>query len=147
MPLKDAMTKSLNLAFPTIITSGAMMALAGMAIGFLTSNEIISGIGLYIGSGTTISIILVMCVLPQILLMGDIIIRKTSFSLGRGSQPQTKSGLIRIDGRVRGRLDGIIDAEVHGVFRGELNAVVDIGSVTGLGQELQSLELPERGEK
>lgn len=147
MPLKDAMTKSLNLAFPTIITSGAMMALAGMAIGFLTSNEIISGIGLYIGSGTTISILLVMCVLPQILLMGDIIIRKTSFSLGWGSQPQTKSGLIRIDGRVRGRLDGIIDAEVHGVFRGELNAVVDIGSVTGLGQELQSLELQERGEK
>ena len=34
MPLKEAMTESLNLAFPTIITSGAMMALAGMAIGF-----------------------------------------------------------------------------------------------------------------
>ena len=58
MPLKEAMTETLNLAFPTIITSGAMMALAGMVIGLMTSNEIISGIGLYMGSGTTISIFL-----------------------------------------------------------------------------------------
>ena len=112
MPLKEAMTETLNLAFPTIITSGAMMALAGMAIGLLTSNGIISGIGLYIGSGTTISIFLVMCVLPQILLVGDIIISKTTFSINRNTMPQHKTGLIRIDGRVRGKLNGVIDADL-----------------------------------
>jgi len=140
MPLKEAMTETLNLAFPTIITSGAMMALAGMAIGLLTSNEIISGIGVFIGSGTTISIFLVMCVLPQILLMGDIIIQKTSFELPHGGNMEKHVGLIRVDGRVRGRVNGVIDAEVHGVFRGELNAIVDVGGTTELNSEPQQLE-------
>ena len=140
MPLKEAMTETLNLAFPTVITSGAMMALAGMAMGFLTSNEIISGIGLFIGSGTAISIFLVMCVLPQMLLVGDIIIKKTSFSINRNSLPQSRAGLIRIDGRVRGKLNGVIDAEIHGLFRGELTGIVDIGNVEELSDELQSLE-------
>ena len=139
MPLKQAMTETLNLAFPTIITSGAMMALAGMAIGLLTSNEIISGIGVYIGTGTTISIFLVMCVLPQILLTGDIIIRKTSFTINRGGLVQNRSGLIRIDGRVRGQMNGFIDAEVHGYIRGELNARVDMGTA----QVKDQLQYPE----
>ncbi len=147
MPLKEAMTETLNLAFPTIITSGAMMALAGMVIGFMTSNEIISGIGLYIGSGTSISIFLVMCVLPQMLLIGDIIIRKTSFSINRNTSPQHKTGLIRIDGRVRGKLNGVIDAEIHGLFRGELTGIVDIGDVKELDDELQSLEITEGSEE
>ena len=141
MPLKEAMTETLNLAFPTIITSGAMMALAGMAIGFMTSNEIISGIGLYIGSGTSISIFLVMCVLPQMLLIGDIIIRKTSFSINRNTSSQHKTGLIRIDGRVRGKLNGVIDADIHGLFRGELTGIVDIGDVKEFDDQLQSLEI------
>ena len=137
MPLKEAMTETLNLAFPTIITSGAMMALAGMAIGLLTSNEIISGIGVFIGTGTTISIFLVMCVLPQILLTGDIIIRKTSFTINRGGLVQSHSGLIRVDGRVRGQFNGVIDAEVHGFLRGELNARVDIGTANNQPQNLE----------
>lgn len=141
MPLKEAMTESLNLAFPTIITSGAMMALAGMAIGLLTSNEIISGIGVFIGSGTTISIFLVMCVLPQILLTGDIIIRKTSFNISRGGLVQSHSGLIRIDGRVRGHMDGFIDGEVHGYFRGELNARVDMGTAARMDDQPLNLEI------
>ena len=147
MPLKEAMTETLNLAFPTIITSGAMMALAGMAIGLLTSNEIISGIGLYIGSGTSISIFLVMCVLPQMLLVGDIIIRKTTFSISKNMAPQHKTGLIRIDGRVRGKLNGVIDAEIHGLFRGELTGIVDIGDVKELDGELQGLEITEGSEE
>ena len=136
MPLKEAMIETLNLAFPTIITSGTMLASAGMIIGYMTSNETISTIGVYLGSGTLISIFLVMCVLPQILLTGDIIIRKTSFSLGRGSVVTHRTGIVRLNGRVRGQLDGLIDAEVHGIFRGTLNAVIDVGSVEDLPEEL-----------
>lgn len=142
LPLKRAMIETLNLAFPTIITSGAMLASAGIVIGFLTSNETISTIGLFLGSGTLISIFLVMCVLPQILLMGDIIIRKTTFKLNIGGTATKRTGLIRVDGRVRGTMNGILDAEVHGLFRGELNAVVDVGSVEeipeGLEQKLEA---------
>ena len=138
MPLRDAMIETLNQAFPTIITSGTMLASAGIAIGFLTSNETISAIGVYLGVGTLISIFLVMCVLPQILLMGDIVIRKTSFSIERSNRVTRKGGFMRIDGRVRGSLEGVIDAEVHGIFRGNLNAVIDIGGVQTL--EEKSLE-------
>ncbi len=145
MPLKEAMIESLNLAFPTIITSGAMLASAGIIIGLMTSNETISSIGLYLGSGTLISIFLVMCVLPQILLLGDIIIRKTSFTIKRGGNVTHKTGLIMINGRVRGSMDGIIDAEVHGLFKGTLNAVVDIGSVEELPENMLR-EMIERGQ-
>ena len=139
MPLRQAMIETLNQAFPTIITSGTMLASAGIVIGFMTSNETISALGVYLGVGTLISIFLVMCVLPQILLMGDIVIKKTSFSIDRGNRVSHRVGLMRIDGRVRGKLDGLIDAEVHGVFRGSLNAIIDIGSV----QPMEELALEE----
>lgn len=145
MPLREAMIETLNQAFPTIITSGTMLASAGIVIGFMTSNETISAIGVYLGVGTLISIFLVMCVLPQILLMGDILIKKTSFSIDRGNRVSHRVGLMRIDGRVRGSLEGLIDAEVHGVFRGTLNAIIDIGSVQDMGEKV--LEEHEPGEE
>ena len=138
MSLGEAMTETLNQAFPTIITSGTMLASAGIVIGFCTSNETISAIGVYLGTGTLISIFLVMCVLPQILLMGDIIIRKTAFSINRGSLPIRRSGLIRIDGKVRGNLNGYLYGEVHGIFRGDLNAVIEYGSDASSAPELEA---------
>ena len=149
MPLREAMVETLNQAFPTIITSGTMLASAGIVIGFMTSNETISAIGMYLGTGTLISIFLVMCVLPQILLLGDTIIRKTSFSINKGAAVTHKTGLIRVNGRVRGQLDGLIDAEIHGVFRGTLNAVIDVGSVEEIREELLPEPEPEQdgGEK
>lgn len=145
MPLREAMIETLNQAFPTIITSGTMLASAGIAIGFLTSNETISAIGVYLGVGTLISIFLVMCVLPQILLMGDIVIRKTSFSIDRSKRVTRRVGYMRIDGRVRGSMEGVIDAEVHGIFRGNLNAVIDIGNVQSL-EEIPEDHLSKEGE-
>ncbi|MCQ2558310.1 MAG: MMPL family transporter [Oscillospiraceae bacterium] len=130
LPLKDAMTESLNEAFPTIITSGAMLALAGVSIGVLTSNETISSIGVYLGEGTFISIFLVMCVMPQILLFGDSIINKTSFDLKLGRSIQQRQGLTRIDGRVIGTIDGFVDAEIHGFVRGSVNGVIEVGKKT-----------------
>lgn len=149
MPLREAMVETLNQAFPTIITSGTMLASAGIVIGFMTSNETISAIGMYLGTGTLISIFLVMCVLPQILLLGDTIIRKTSFSINKGASVTHKTGLIRVNGRVRGHLDGLIDAEIHGIFRGTLNAVIDMGSVEEIREELLPEPKPEQdgGEK
>lgn len=79
MPKINAIKESLELAFPTIFTSGSILMMAGTAIGFLSSDGAISGIGICLGRGTLISIILVMGILPQLLLLGDFIIEKTSF--------------------------------------------------------------------
>ncbi len=127
MPIRDAMIETLNQAFPTIITSGLMMAFAGFIIGFMSSENTISSIGFCLGRGTSISIFLVMGVLPQILLLGDIIIEKTSFTIRKPNIISADSGTIRLRGRVRGQVSGFIDADVNGLFRGSINAMVDIG--------------------
>ncbi|MFI3260179.1 MAG: MMPL family transporter [bacterium] len=67
MNYKDAITVALNEAFPTIITSGSILTIAGLVLYNVSSNTIIKTLGLCIGRGTFISIILVLIVLPQIL--------------------------------------------------------------------------------
>lgn len=77
----EAIKQSLNLAFPTIFTSGTILACAGFAIGLFSSNPVIASVGSSLGRGTLISIVLVMGILPQLLILGDFIIEKTSFNL------------------------------------------------------------------
>lgn len=83
MSARDAMIETMNLAFPTIITSGTMMAIAGLLIGYMVSEPVISGIGLYVGTGTLITLVLVMFVLPQILLFGESFVRATTLKARR----------------------------------------------------------------
>ena len=125
MSIKDAMIETLNQAFPTIITSGAILAIAGLLIGFLSSDVAISSVGICLGRGTLISIFLVMFVLPQILLLGDTIIEKTSFTLKHRELIQKRSGNMRVNGRVRGYVCGIVDANISGVIHGEISAQLD----------------------
>ena len=125
MSIKDAIVETMNQAFPTIITSGAILAIAGLLIGFLSSDVAISSVGICLGRGTLISIFLVMFVLPQILLLGDTIIEKTSFTLKRRDLIQKRSGYIRVNGRVRGYVSGIVDAQITGIIHGEVSAQLD----------------------
>lgn len=76
----DAIKMSMEMAFPTIFTSGTILASAGIAISLLCSNPAVSSIGVALGRGTIISIVLVMTILPQLLVLGDVIIEKTSFA-------------------------------------------------------------------
>lgn len=77
----DAIIQSLDLAFTTIFTSGTILACAGFAIGLFSSNPVIAAVGSSLGRGTVISIVLVMGILPQLLVLGDFIIEKTSFNI------------------------------------------------------------------
>ncbi len=129
MPLKDAVIESLNEAFPTIVTSGTILASAGVAIGLLSTNPSIASIGVCLGRGTLISIFLVMGILPQILLLGDIIIEKTAFTLKARLPIQTHTGAMRVDGHVRGYISGMVDADFSGTLHGSINAAVAAGAV------------------
>lgn len=74
--------------------------------------------------GTIISMFLVMFVLPQILVLGDKIVEKTSFKVSLPSAPivsQRLSGTTFVNGRVRGRISGFVDAEIHGVVKGDIS--------------------------
>ena len=75
---RDAIVETLNLAFPTVITSGTMMVAAGLLIGARVSQCVIAGMGYYVGTGTAISLLFVNFALPQILVLGDGFIRGTT---------------------------------------------------------------------
>lgn len=81
MDAKEAVIEALNQGFPTVITSGTILAVAGLLIGRISTDGATSVLGSYLGQGTIISIFLVIFVLPQLLYLGDPIIEKTSFSL------------------------------------------------------------------
>jgi predicted RND superfamily exporter protein len=141
MPIDDAMILSLNQAFPTIITSGTILASAGWLIGFLSSDYAVSSIGICLGRGTLISLVLVMGVLPQLLLFGDYIIEKTAFTLKRKGLITSQSGNMRINGKLQGYVSGYIDAEIKGTIRGEVKAIVEMGSLKTDLKQLESQEV------
>ena len=125
MPHKEAIVKALNAAFPTVFTSGIMMASAGLLIGNLSAQPVISIMGTCIGRGTIISIILVLFVLPSILVLGDSIIERTSFKMPAiDLNIKNTNGTMRVQGHLRGYISGVVDADFSGILHGQMNASV-----------------------
>ena len=143
MSHKEAIIETMNIAFPTILTSGSILASAGILIGMMTSHAAIVGIGQSLGRGTIISMVLVMFVLPQILLIGSEIVDKTSFSMPKTSLSRvSSSGHIRVDGLVRGEIHGY----VNGIIRADINGDVELNLIGGKSnQEPQTLPESQEG--
>ena len=135
MDHKEAIIETMNFAFPTIITSGTILAVAGTLIGQMTSDAAIVGIGQSLGRGTIISIILVMFVLPQILLLGGTIVDKTSFSMPSTVRKKQASGRVRVDGMVRGEIHGYVSGTIHGTVEGDVNLKLISGTAAEEGEE------------
>lgn len=130
MSRKEAIIDSLNFAFPTIITSGSILTVAGILIGTMTSEPTIVGIGQSLGRGTIISMFLVMFVLPQILLIGGNVIDKTSFSVPAVTLPKREmSGRVYVDGMVRGEIHGTVNGIMRATVDGDVNLNLISGSV------------------
>lgn len=129
MPKKDAMIKTLNLSFPTVITSGSILASSSFLICQITTEPSIAGMGECICRGTVISMVIVMLVLPQILYLGDAIVERTRFNIKVPeiiTKPENTGGTVIVNGRVRGKISGVVDANMYGVIRGDVSAVMDI---------------------
>ncbi|MDO4332131.1 MAG: MMPL family transporter [Eubacteriales bacterium] len=129
MSRKDAVIKTLNMSFPTIVTSGTILVSAAFLIGKLSTEPSIVGIGECLCRGTAISMVLVMLILPQILMLGDWLVEKTSFSLKKPDiSIHHEIRTLYVDGRVRGRLSGVVDADIHGYISGDVSGVAINGS-------------------
>ena len=133
MTRKEAIIDTLNFAFPTIITSGSILAISGFLIGNLTSEPVIAGIGESLGRGTVISIFLVMLVLPQILLTGTAFIDKTSFSMPGVSvgEHRALTGKVFVNGMVRGHISGNVRGQICAMVDGD----VDLNVISGSADE------------
>ena len=125
MPHKKAIVVALNSAFPTVFTSGTMMASAGLLIGNMSAQPVVSIMGMCIGRGTIISIILVLLVLPSILVLGDSIIERTSFKMPAiDLNIKNTNGTMRVNGHLRGYISGVVDADFDGILHGQMNVSV-----------------------
>lgn len=131
MPHRDAIIETMNFAFPTIITSGTILAVAGTLIGLMTSTASITGIGQNLGRGTILSILLVMFVLPQILLIGGKVVDMTAFSIPNVTKKHSGRGRVRVDGLVRGEVHGVVSGVMHAIVDGE----VDLNLISGVAAE------------
>ena len=133
MTRKEAIIDTLNFAFPTIITSGSILAISGFLIGNLTSEPVIAGIGESLGRGTVISIFLVMLVLPQILLTGTAFIDKTSFSMPGVSvgEHRALTGKVFVNGMVCGHISGNVRGQICAMVDGD----VDLNVISGSADE------------
>ena len=80
-PKREAMSLAVNQSFPTVLTSGSIMTIAGLLIAYRVSDVYVGHIGLAVGRGAFISVILVLTVLPQLLVLLDSAIEKTRIRL------------------------------------------------------------------
>ncbi len=127
MPHKEAIIETLNFAFPTVLTSGTILTVAGTLIGQMTSEATIAGIGQSLGRGTIISMFLVMFVLPQILLIGGAVVDKTSFAVPKMARKVESGGRVFVDGIVSGEINGT----VSGVMRANIDGDVKLNLISG----------------
>ena len=139
MPHKQAIVKAINSAFPTVFTSGIMMASAGLLIGNMSAQPVVSIMGACLGRGTIISMILVLFVLPAFLVLGDSIIERSRFTLKPVALPTRQaSGTMRIQGHLRGQITGFVDAHVDGILHGQLDAAVSTQTIITEGEDIDA---------
>lgn len=151
MPHKEAIVEAVNAAFPTVFTSGSIMAATGLLIGNLSAQPVVSIMGNALGRGTIISIILVLLVLPATLVLGDSIINRTTFKM-KGIEIPTReaAGTMHVQGHLRGYISGYVDADISGILHGQLNAAVTtetkIEQIPEEKQEEESEKMTQEGD-
>ena len=60
----------------------------------------------------------------------DLLVEKTRFHLKMPELTRSANGTIFVDGRVRGRISGVVDATIRGVIHGEVSAIVEAGALS-----------------
>jgi hypothetical protein len=66
--------------------------------------------------------------------VGDKIIELTAFVMNKPLQTKQLSGSMRIDGFVRGRIEGNVNGVVHAVVKGNVSAYIDNDDVKLLSE-------------
>ena len=122
---KEAIVHAVNSAFPTVFTSGTIMASAGLLIGNMSAQPVVSIMGMCIGRGTIISMFLVLLVLPSILVLGDSIIERTKFRIRvPDTEKKVAEGKIHVNGHICGYVCGTVDGNFSGTIHGQMEALI-----------------------
>lgn len=75
---KDAAIESIRACVLSLFTSAIILTIAGSVLGVISTNLVLSQLGILVGRGAVISFILVLFVLPALLMIFDRLIEKTT---------------------------------------------------------------------
>lgn len=78
LPKKEAAFMTLKTCTISILTSAAVLTLAGVILGKVSTNGVLNQLGILIGRGAALSFVLVIFVLPTLLILFDGVIRRTT---------------------------------------------------------------------
>lgn len=77
MNKKAAVIQTISDVTVSILTSGSVLTVVGLLLGYITTNQLLGQLGIFIGRGAILSLIIVLFVLPGLLYLFDpLIIRK-----------------------------------------------------------------------
>lgn len=76
---KESLENTVSTASISILTSAAILFASGVILAVISSNALLSEVGLFIGRGALLSVIGVLFVLPALLMIFDKLIEKTTF--------------------------------------------------------------------
>ena len=79
---RHAVHKALGDAFPSLVVSACILATAGFALSLTSSLSAVASLGLLLGRGALLSLVLVTCFLPGLLVLFDGAIRRTTRRAG-----------------------------------------------------------------
>ena len=68
---KDAVIKTVSDVFVSIMTSGSAMTVVGLLLGWMSTNQLLAQLGVFIGRGAVFSLAIVLFVLPGLLYLFD----------------------------------------------------------------------------
>ena len=75
---KDAAIESIRVCVLSLFTSAIILTIAGSVLGAISTNLVLSQLGILVGRGAVISFILVLFILPALLMIFDRLIEKTT---------------------------------------------------------------------
>ena len=82
VPARQAVKEALGETFPSLLVSACILATAGFALAISSSIAAVSSLGLLLGRGALLSLALVTCFLPGLLIYLDRFIRRTTWHAG-----------------------------------------------------------------
>lgn len=94
MGQKPAMEKTLGEVIPTILVSSSVLAIAGFALAFASSNAMVADLGVLIGRGALIPLVLVNLCLPAMLFFADKLLPLTIYRADFYEEPVASQRLL-----------------------------------------------------
>lgn len=82
LPKKEAVPKTVSTVSVSIITSGSVLTVVGLLLGYLSTHGLLAQLGMFVGIGAIFSLAIVFFVLPGLLYIFDGLIGKTTLKSG-----------------------------------------------------------------